>query len=202
MNFSNLINSHSMVYILPFLIFFSRVFDVSLGTIRIIFVNKGMKYIAPLIGFFEVLIWLIVINQVINKMNTPINYFAYAAGFAAGNFMGIYLEGKLAMGVILLRIITQKKAQELIQFFRADGYYVTNIPASSNTGEVEVIYLTLQRKDLPEALKMIKIFNPNAIYTITDMRLASKGAVPSWNHSSVFSFSTGKNLFRFGRKSK
>lgn len=113
MGFSELLNSPSMPYILPFLIFLSRIFDVSLGTLRIIFVNRGMKYLAPLIGFFEVLIWLIVIGNVMKNIGSPINYIAYAAGFATGNFVGIYLEGKLAMGVILLRIITQKKPKNL-----------------------------------------------------------------------------------------
>ena len=135
-------------------------------------------------------------------MDSPINYLAYAAGFAMGNFVGIYLEGKLAIGIILLRIITQKKAKELIQYFRADGYYVTNIPATSNTGEVEVIYLNLRRKELHDVLKMLKILNPNAIYTITDLRLASKGTYPGWKRSNLFNQPHKRFLFKSGRKSK
>lgn len=202
MEFTEFINSASMPYILPVLIFLSRIFDVTLGTLRIIFVNRGMKYLAPFIGFFEILLWLIVISQIMQNMNSPINYIAYAAGFAMGNFVGILLEQKIAMGVILLRIITQTKAQELIQYFRADGYFVTNIPATSNTGEVEVIYLNLRRKELKEALKMIKIFNPNAIYTITDMRLASKGMYPSWRRTNLLQRPHRRFLFKSGRKSK
>ncbi|MCF7794547.1 MAG: DUF5698 domain-containing protein [Candidatus Cloacimonetes bacterium] len=104
----------SLVYILPILIFISRIFDVSLGTLRIIFVNKGMRYLAPIIGFFEVLIWLIVISQVMQNMNSPINYIAYAAGFATGNYVGILIEQKLAMGITLIRIITRKKGLFLV----------------------------------------------------------------------------------------
>ena len=202
MEISGIINSASMVYILPILIFLSRIFDVSLGTLRIMFVNRGMKYLAPFIGFFEILIWLIVISQVMQNMNSPINYIAYAGGFAMGNFVGIYLEGKLAIGVILLRIITQKKAKELIQFFRAEGYHVTDIKATSNSGNVDVIYLNLRRKELKTALEMVNIFNPNAIYTITDMRLASRGMYPRWQKTGLFNYPPKKILFKSGRKSK
>ncbi len=202
MEFSEIISSSAMPYILPILIFLSRIFDVSLGTLRIIFVNRGMKYLAPIAGFFEVLIWLIVISNVMKNMDSPINYIAYAAGFAMGNFVGIYLEGKLAIGVILLRIITQKKAKELIQFFRAEGYHVTDIKATSNSGAVDVVYFNLRRRDLKTAIQMIKVFNPNAIYTITDMRLASKGMYPGWEGTDIFKMPHNKFLFKSGRKGK
>jgi uncharacterized protein YebE (UPF0316 family) len=174
----NLENPTFFYIILPLLIFLSRIFDVSLGTLRIIFVAKGMKFIAPIIGFFEVLIWLIVMGQIMNNLTNPVNYIAYAGGFAAGNFVGIYIEGKLAMGIMLLRIITKKSANELIQFFRAGDYQVTNIPAETKEGSVQIIFLPIRRKELPLVIEVIQKYNPNALYTIEDVRMVSGTALP------------------------
>ena len=193
-------NASFQLIILPILIFISRIFDVTLGTIRIIFVAKGMKILAPLIGFFEVLIWLIAMGQIMKNLTNPINYLAYAGGFAAGNFVGIYMENKLAMGIMLLRIITKKKAKELIQFFRADGYQVTNVSAESNDGLVEIIFLPIRRKELPAIIDMIKTFNPAAMYTIEEVRALSSGAIPyQTNRINKVPF---RRLFRFKRKGK
>ena len=202
MDLTSLLNNPSFQYIiLPILIFLSRIVDVSLGTLRIIFVSKGLKYLAPLIGFFEVLIWLIVIGQIMTNLTNPINYIAYASGFAMGNFVGIYLENKLALGTLLLRIITQKKAKELIQYFRAGGYKLTNITAESNVGEVDIIYFPVRRKEVKSIIAMIKVFNPNAIYTISDVRMISRGALPYTNDSGLSQKIT-RRLFRFKRKGK
>ncbi len=85
-------------YLLPFIIFFGRIVDVSLGTLRIIFVSKGEKYKAPIIGFFEVLIWIVVISEIFARAHDMIAYVAYAAGYASGNFVGILIEQRIAFG--------------------------------------------------------------------------------------------------------
>lgn len=187
--------------ILPILIFLSRIVDVSLGTLRIIFVAKGLKYIAPVIGFFEVLIWLVVMRMIMTNLTNPIHYIAYASGFAAGNFVGIYIEGKLAMGVMLLRIITKKNADELVQYFRAGDYQVTNIPAQSSVGQVEIIFLPIRRKELPIVIEVIKKFNPNALYTIEDVREFSDKALPIDSSNREFRF-IHNQIARFRRKGK
>ncbi|HPA70469.1 MAG TPA: DUF5698 domain-containing protein, partial [Bacteroidales bacterium] len=84
--------------LLPLFIFLARIFDVSLGTLRIIFVTKGMRIIAPLVGFFEVLIWLLAISRIMQDLDNWVSYIAYAGGFATGNFVGMYLEERLAIG--------------------------------------------------------------------------------------------------------
>ena len=95
-------------YLLPIIIFFGRIIDVTLGTLRIIFVSKGEKYKAPLIGFFEVLIWIVVISEIFSRANDMIAYISYAAGYASGNFVGIIIEQRIAFGIILCRIYTRK----------------------------------------------------------------------------------------------
>lgn len=192
----------SLVYILPILIFLSRIFDVTLGTLRIIFVNRGMRYLAPLIGFFEVLIWLIVISQIMQNLNSPINYIAYAAGFATGNYVGILIEQKLAMGITLIRIITSRKATELLKDFRSKGYSVTNVPAVANSGKVEIIFLPVRRKDIRQIIEIVKIYNPNAVYTIEDVRHLSQGALPEISYHSIGSNRLWKRFIFSRRKGK
>ena len=75
-------------YLLPVIIFFGRIIDVTLGTLRIIFVSKGEKYKAPIIGFFEVFIWIVIISQIFSRANDLLAYISYAAGYATGNYVG------------------------------------------------------------------------------------------------------------------
>ena len=157
---------------------------------------------APIIGFFEVLIWLIVISQIMQNMKSPINYIAYAAGFAAGNYVGIMIEQKLAMGITLIRIITRKKAPELLADFRAKGYSVTNVPAVANSGDVEIIFLPARRKEIKQIIETVKLYNPNAFYTIEDVRQLSRGALPSPAYESTTWNKSWNSLFRYMRKSK
>lgn len=96
-------------WLLPIMIFFGRIVDVSLGTLRIIFVSKGEKFLAPIIGFFEVFIWVVIISQIFIRANDLVSYLSYAAGYAAGNYIGILLEQRIAYGIVLCRIYTRKK---------------------------------------------------------------------------------------------
>ena len=87
--------------ILPLLIFCARITDVSIGTVRIVFIAKGMRLWAPVLGFFEVLIWLVAISQIIKNLTNPVTFVAFASGFAMGNYVGLLIEHKLAMGLAL-----------------------------------------------------------------------------------------------------
>ena len=160
--------------ILPFLIFIARITDVSLGTLRIIFVSKGYKIIAPLIGFIEILIWIVAISKIIQNIDNWICYIAYAGGFAVGNYVGMRLEEKLAIGFELVRVITQKDASKLEANLKEQGFGITTIEAQGVSGEVAVIYLIINRKRIKEVIDIIKKYNPNALYTIEDLRFVSK----------------------------
>ena len=103
--------------VLPFMIFCARVCDMSLDTIRVIFMSKGIKYLPVIIGFFEVIIWLVAIGQVMNNLTNIVCYIAYGAGFAAGTVVGMAIEEKLSLGLTSVRIITKNDPSELMQFF-------------------------------------------------------------------------------------
>ncbi|PLX04191.1 MAG: hypothetical protein C0595_04275 [Marinilabiliales bacterium] len=155
---------------LPFLIFLSRIIDVSLDTLRIVFISKGDKLIAPILGFFEILIWLMAITRIMQNLDNISCYLAYAGGFAAGNYIGLKIEEKLAMGIQMFRIITQKDASLLIEYLSESGFGATAIEASGINGKVHVIYSVVKRSENMKMIEIINKFNPNAFYSIEDIR--------------------------------
>ena len=185
--------------ILPSLIFFARVTDVSIGTLRITYITRGKKRLAAILGFIEVLIWLLAIRQIFNNLNNFVCYLTYAGGFASGSFLGMWLEHKLAVGMQVIRIITRKDASQLIEKLRANGYGVTIIDGEGVTGHVNIIFSIIQRKDLPEIRTMIKRFNPRAFFSVEDVRMATEGIFPNngLKHSTKF-----WKLMKFARKGK
>lgn len=157
------------------LIFSLRLVDVTIGTLRIIYVSKGMKFYSAVCGFFEVLIWLIAITQIMKNLSNFMMYIAYAGGFATGNIVGIYIESKLAIGYAALRIITQKDATLLVDHLRAKDYGVTVVGARGLSGRVRIVFTIVKRKDLNELIEIVKQFNPNAFYSLEDIRAVSSG---------------------------
>lgn len=161
--------------VLPFLIFIARISDVTIGTIRIVMVAKGQKVIAPILGFFEVLIWLIAISKIIQNLDNWFCYVAYGAGFATGNYIGMIIEEKLAVGIVQLQIITRADAQKLIEKLRTDGYGITHQEAHGAVEEVSIIYSIIKRTDIPHVVEIIGTYNPNAFYSIADVKFVNKG---------------------------
>lgn len=167
--------------VLPGLIFLARICDVTIGTLRIIFVSKGQKLWASFFGFFEVLIWLVAIGQIMQNLDNIFCYIAYAAGFASGNFIGITIEEKLAMGVLIVRIFTTNEGTKLIDSLRASGYGVTSVDAQGGSGKVKIVYTVIKRKCLTEVIEIIKAFNPKAFYSVEELRSVNAGVFPVKN---------------------
>jgi len=175
--------------VLPFLIFMARVCDVSIGTVRILIIAKGRRYLAPLLGFIEILIWLLAVRQVVQNIANVACFFAFAGGFATGNFVGMWIEEKLAMGVQVVRIITKKEASQLIDALKASGYGVTILDAQGSTGPVNIIFMIIKRTDLPQVVALIQQYNPKAFYSVEDIRAVNEGVFPSsGQHVSARSF--------------
>lgn len=172
--------------LLPLLIFATRIVDVSIGTLRVIFVAKGLKYLAPILGFFEVFIWIIVVGKLMSGKTDMIIYVAYAAGFAAGNYVGMILEEKLAFGKVLIRVIMQKKATSIITKFRELDYPATIVNGEGKNGKVKVAFSIIKKKDLPKIKAAIHEINPKAFYTIEDIRYTNE--VGSEMRKSKFDF--------------
>lgn len=154
-------------------IFCARIIDVSLGTLRIIFLTRGLKYLAALLGFAESLIWIIAISQIMHNVNNWMAYFAFAGGFASGNVVGVWLEEKIALGNLVVRIITRRDSGNLLERLRAAGFGVTHLDAEGEHGQVVVLFAIVRRKELPAVTSLIRRHNPTAIYTVEDVRFAS-----------------------------
>lgn len=184
--------------VLPFLIFFARITDVSIGTMRLIFVSKGYKYYAPILGFFEVIIWLMAIGQIMQHLDNILCYIAYGAGFATGNYVGIYLEEKISLGTVVIRIIPKKDSPELVTRLREANFGVSTVEIEGMTGKLKMLFTIVKRKDLVDALNIIHQYNPQAFYTVEDVRTASEGYFRIARRQHPIS----QSLFGFSRKGK
>jgi uncharacterized protein YebE (UPF0316 family) len=184
--------------IIPILIFLARICDVSIDTIRIIYVSKGKRNIVPFLGFVQVLIWIIAISKIMENLDHYINYVAYAAGFATGNFIGMMIEEKLAMGIQMIRVFAHEKGPDLVRMLSENGYGATVVEAYGARGNVHLIYIIVQRNKISNVLEIINMFNPKAFYTIEDVRSANQGI---FIHESKTTFSIYK-VFRNIRNTK
>ena len=160
--------------IMPLLIFIARLGDVSLNTLRVMFVLNGKKNIAPILGFFEALIWLLAIGQIIQNIDNPVSYLAYAGGFAAGTYMGMSIEERLALGRVLVRVITVEPIPELIDFMKDRNYRFTNVGAEGRYGKVNLLFTVMKRDLLKEFIGKVKACNDKAFYTIESVKRISE----------------------------
>lgn len=161
--------------LLPGLIFLARILDQTIGTMRLIFLAKGMKHIAPVLGFFEVIIWLLAIGQIMQHLDNWLCYVAYGAGFAMGNFIGITLEEKLSIGTSIIRVILSSESPELISELKSHNFGLTILNAEGAKGKVKIIFSIIRRKEIAVFINTLHQFHPNAFYTIEDVKEAKDG---------------------------
>jgi uncharacterized protein YebE (UPF0316 family) len=171
-----LTDSHLFTWvILPLLIFFARIMDVSIGTLRLIFVSKGYKFYAPMLGFFEVIVWLLAIGQIMQHLDNFLCYIAYGLGFATGNFLGILLDEKMSLGTVLIRVVPKMDTTDLVNHLREHSFGVSLVDIEGMTGKLKMIFTIVKRKDLKEVLGLIQEHNPQAFVTIEDVKTAREG---------------------------
>jgi len=171
-------NAIFSLIILPILIFTARVGDVSLGTLRIVFISQGKKKLAPLVGFFEIMIWLLAIGQIFNDLTNFIYYFAYAGGFAMGNYVGLIIENKISIGLLNLQLIIKDNPDELIRVLKEKGYGLTTMTAEGTKGMVKLVLLIIKRKNLRKVLTIIRNINPKTFISIEQVSSVKGGNFP------------------------
>lgn len=164
---------------LPLLIFFARISDVTLMTLRIVFSAQGRRSIAPIVGFFEVLIWILAVSQIMRNLTNPLTYIAYAAGFAAGNYIGLFIEQKLAMGMVAVRVFLKQDGAHLMNLLRKKGFGVTKLSAMGTQGSIDILYTLIPRRNLEQVVDMIHQVDPKIFYAVEEIRAASQGVFPS-----------------------
>jgi len=158
------------ILLTSFFIFFCRVTDVSLGTVRLIYIIQGRRVVAAIIGFLEVSIFLLAIAKAIGGIHHPISVIAYAGGFATGTLLGITIEGKLALGWAQVSIVSPLHSRKIVETLRAMGFGVTVVDGQGLHGPVELIFSVAKRRDAREILKVVDNLDKSAFVTINDSR--------------------------------
>ncbi len=179
--------------ILPFLILAARVADQSIGTLRVVFVSKGFKYLAPAVGFVESIIWLLAVSQILQHANNVACFIAYGLGFSIGSFIGISLEEKISLGRVIVRIVSTKNTPELIADMREQSFGLTVVDAHGSSTEVKLIFSVIERKHIGDLVSLIKKWNPSAFYSIEEVKLAREGVFkPAASPLAMLSFGLRK----------
>jgi len=157
------------------LIFLARLTDVSLATIRMIMVIRGKRIIAACIGFVEAGIYILAVGKVLSAVKNPLNILAYALGFATGNYVGIFLEEKMALGSIIVQVISENGVERLVEKLRNNGFGVTVVEGCGREGVRHLLNVTLQRKNLSKLYGIIDDHDKKAFVTVTDARAIRGG---------------------------
>jgi uncharacterized protein YebE (UPF0316 family) len=161
---------------------------------RIIFMTKGFKRLAPIIGFFEVLIWIVAITRIMQNLNSWVCYVAYAGGFATGNYVGMLLDEKLAIGHELIRVITKLDSGDLAGTLRNSGFGVTTVKASGMQGEVGILFVIVNRKNQKQAIAIIQQYNPSAFFTVENIHFVNRPV-----DKNILTDASGIRIFPFVR---
>ncbi|MHB1168453.1 MAG: DUF2179 domain-containing protein [Longimicrobiales bacterium] len=163
----------------PVLIFVLRIFDVSLSTLRILLSMRNQRVMVPIIGFFEVLIWIFAVGSAIRNLESVWHVLGYAGGFAMGNIVGLWIEGKLAIGLATLRIISRAGGVEIAEALRDRGYGVTEFFGQGREGRVEIVYTAVARREIPRVLDEVGRWDPEAFVTVEEPREIRRGWMQS-----------------------
>ena len=164
---------------LPVLIFFAELVVVTLFTLRIIFIARGKKILAPIVGFFEITIWLFAIGQVMQNLNDPVCFMGFAGGFTLGNYLGMLTEKWLALGTVVVRTITRRDAAPLVQHLQEAHFGVTTLDAAGARGPVKMVFTVVRRKELDGVLGIVRRFDPQAFYSVDEIQETGPGIFPT-----------------------
>ncbi|MDP0496535.1 MAG: DUF2179 domain-containing protein [Verrucomicrobiota bacterium JB024] len=179
--------------IIPALIFIAKLTDVSMATLRHILIYRGMKKTVPILAFIEITIWLVAITQVMENLTNIASILAWSGGFSAGTYVGMWIEEKLALGYVLIRVIAQSNDEEQLRSrISGDGFGVTSVDADGLKGKVNVFLVISKRKRLKSVLAILSEFEPTPFYTIEDLR--NVGTTPPIANWIPGAFSTEANL--------
>ncbi len=161
--------------ILPLIIFVSRIGDVTLGTLRHVLTARGHKNVSPILGFFEVLIWIVVVSQVMKQASNFACYVGWAGGFAMGNYIGLLIEERIALGLQVIRIISHQDCGDMIAKLQAENHGITVIDGHGSKGPVKIILTVAKRKNIEHIIRIIQQYNPDAFYSLEDIRDVKRG---------------------------
>jgi uncharacterized protein YebE (UPF0316 family) len=163
---------------LPLVIFLAEMLVVTVSTLRIIVVSRSLRLLASFLGLVEISVWLFAIGQVMQNLNNVACSASFAAGFTLGNYLGITLESKMAMGSVIVRLITRRDATALAESLRAANYGITLVEGQGATGRVQIILAVIPRRELNAVVGRIKEFDAGAFYSVDMLQTTAAGIYP------------------------
>jgi len=167
--------SEEMPTYLPVLIFFARICDVSIGTIRLVFVIDGRKVIASMLGFIEVAVWVLAVGGAIRYLSYPTAVIGYAGGFAVGVYLGMALEQRIKMGARVARVINPDTSVQLAAALRDHNWRATKVEGEGRDGPVEIVYSAVRRRKLHDLVADIERLAPRAMISVERVESLSGG---------------------------
>lgn len=167
--------TEAMAWYIPLLIFFARICDVSIGTVRTMLVIAGHRFISAALGFFEVLIWVLAVGGALAYLTNPLALMGYAGGFATGVLIGMSIEERLALGYRMVRVISTRSDLDVSAAMREHGFRVTRVDGRGRSGPVEIAFLVVRRKRMHEVMRVLTAVNPEAFITIERVDRPSGG---------------------------
>lgn len=162
------------------IIFCAKIIEVSISTVRLVYINKGERVKGALLGFVEIMIWLIVVSSVLNNITEdPIKVFVYAIAFSLGNYIGVTIESKIAVGLSSIQVVVNEAdGENLADILREQSFGVTIIEGrGKNDSQKNLLFIQLKRKKIPEAVKLIKRTYPDAYITVNDIKSMMGGYI-------------------------
>lgn len=159
----------------PLIIFGLRIVDVTLATLRMLLSMRDARRIVPLIGFFEALVWVLAVGTAIQNLHSVWHILGYSAGFAAGTLVGLWVEGKLAVGLATVRVICQTDGEEVADGLRDRGFGVTEFTGTGRRGRVEMIYTLVKRRQIRDVLRTVEALAPDAFISVEEPRTIRRG---------------------------
>lgn len=160
--------------VLPLVIFAARVLDVSIATVKLMFVVNDNRKLAFILGFIEAFIMIIALGEIIQNADNIISYIFFALGFATGTFSGMWIENKLAHGKLFIRLMTKVQDEEFYEYLRENNFRFNHISAADNDGNTDLVFILCSRKREQEIKMLIDYHFPNALYTVEAVKKVNK----------------------------
>jgi len=161
-----------------FVIFSLRVVNIALDTVRMLFVVRGERVLAAVIGFVETLLFLVAIGKVIQDLTNIPNVLAYCVGFAVGTWVGMVLEDRLALGYVRMHVVSLQKAGEIASSLRGGGYGVTEMMGRGKEGSVGILEVVAKRRDVTSITRAVTGVDDEAFITTEETRSVYRGYIP------------------------
>ena len=165
-----------MIILLCLKIFFARLIDVSLGTVRTIFTIKGRDFIASIIGFIEITVWFLVVKEALNTINNGFFIaFSYAMGFSVGTFIGGKISKKFIKSNLEVQVILSNKSDKIINELHSAGFGVTKLEVSGKNSSSYMLYINIKNNNLDKLKRLINKLDKNAFLVVNETQYVKNG---------------------------